>query len=451
MIKRIFAAVVCLMFALCLPGFAQMASQGYDTQALERYSSFAEDGSTGEWSVSDPLFEAAVDSVRAGEAKNSMKDGFVLFQMRLSGNSQTGTLRPEMEIDYVANKPIGVRAVSILAGGMRYDFRAQGVSASVGGYPAEQIVLPMADISAAQAIASAEEMTVLLHGARGVYETQISLHDEAKTAKDRLESTSLRCDSLLGELDGLNIEAYSLWDLSAAEWQAALGFEPECIAAEADAMNMIVPGDKGGNVEALQEMLAAAGFYAGAAEKEYDSKTAEAVARAQAYYGLLVTGSADETLIAALTSGTAPAAKEEAEAGREMTAVGEIELCIDRWWQAGRVNASAAGEAPASLVCSDGSNVFAVCEGRIRNMSGAEIGLGWELTGEMIVNGTARFACTLRAEADNGASFASSLLPLAESRLIVLAEVPAGALDMAETAVVVITDGTNTMEYSLIG
>jgi len=447
--RRILALCLCLM--LTVPGFAQPASQGYELEGLERYSSFSLNEETGEWTVTDPLFDALADAVAAGEVKNSMKDGVVLFQMRLSGNAQTGTIRPEMEIDYIASKPIGVQAVSILAGGVRYDLRAQGVSSAVGGYPAEQIVLPMADIDMAKAIAAAEEMTIVLHGVRDLCRVELSAAADAKNTKDELQQASLRCDGLLSALEELQIADYGLWDLSLQEWEAQLGFVPFCSAAEAEELEMLGWGDKGEAVEQLQRLLADAGFYAGAKEKEYDKKTAAAVARAQEYYGLLVTGSADGVLISCLRGESVPAAAQEDAPSPAMDALGDAGICIARWWQAQAVNASEAPAGSAGLVCADRDNVFVVAEGRIANNGSAELGLGWEVTAELVLNGSVRYACTLRAESDGGAAFTGSLLPLAQSRLIVVAELPDGALDAAETAEIVFSDGANTVAYSLKG
>lgn len=447
--KRILAVLMCLMLAMCAPGIAQMASQGYDTEGLLRYSSFSLDGESGEWSVSDPLFEAILDAIQAGEVKNNMKDGLAVYQMRLSGNAQTGTLRPEMELLYVASSPIGVRAVSILADGVRYDMRASGRATSVGAYPVEQVVLPMEDLQAAQAIAGAKNVSIMLHGTRGVYATKIAQGSD-KNAKERLEAASLRCCSLLGELEGLNISSYALWDLSEAEWKLELGFAPQCSAVETNSFGMIVYGDKGSNVESLQELLAGAGFYAGAKETTFGEKTAAAVARAQAYFGLLETGSADDVLVNCLKNGSAPEAEEAKDAALAMEALEDVQIGLRRWWQAGRVNASASKNALSGLVCSDSGNVFVVCEGAIINGS-HELGLGWLMTGELIVNGDTAYSCTLRVESDGGENFAPSLLPMAKSRFVALAEVPAGALDGAQSAVLVLTKGAETAEFSLIG
>lgn len=447
--RRIFAAIVCLLLFVSLPGFAQLASQGYDVEGLRRYSSFTMDEESGEWSVSDPLFEAVLDAVQAGEAKNYMKEGLAVFQMRLSGNAQTGTLRPEIELLHISDNPIGVRAVSILAGKARYDLRAAGQVTSIGAYQAERVVLPMQNLNAARAIASAKNVSLLLHGADGVYETVIASNDD-KNAKTGLEGASLRCDSLLGELETMHIDSYRLWDLSAAEWEAELGFEPACIATRTNTMGMLVFGDRGDAVEALQDLLAGAGFYAGAREREYGAKTSAAVARAQVYFGLLETGSADDALINCLQSGLVPAAAEAEPPEEEVLTLADVQVSLHRWWQAGRVLASRAKDLASGLICSDSGNIFVVCEGEIRNGS-SELGLGWQMSGELIVNGNISYSCVLRAESDDGEGFASALLPMAESRLLVLAEVPGAALAGAETAELVLHNGTETIEYKLIG
>ncbi|MDO4740475.1 MAG: peptidoglycan-binding domain-containing protein, partial [Eubacteriales bacterium] len=301
--KRIFTLLLCLVLALSLPGYAQMAAQGYDTQGLDRFSSFALDESTGEWSVSDPTFEALLDAVAAEEGKNAMKDGFAVFQLRLSGNEQTGTLRPEIEINFFASEPIGVRAVSLLAGGKRFDVNAQAQSISAGGVRGERVVLPMRLADDLELIAGAEEITLVLYGETDVYRTEISATEKARNARERLEKASLGCFDLLETLESFHVDSYDLWDRSWSEWNAALDYDLYYSSYAAESIELITLKDRGEDVEKLQQLLIAAGFYVGEEEYEFKEKTAEAVARAQEYYGMVVTGAADEGLISCLQGG----------------------------------------------------------------------------------------------------------------------------------------------------
>ncbi len=445
--KKWLVLVLCLL--LTVPATADMAAQSYDVEGLEKYVSFAMDDASGEWTVNDPLFDATIDMIAAGEMKASMAKGFIVYQLRLSGNEQTGTLRPEMEINFFANKPIGTKAVSVLANGVRYDMQAAAQVSGMGGAAMEKIVLPMWDLDMIRAIAGAETVEILLHGESGVYETVISAENDG-SRKAQTEANSLRCTSLIAEMENMHMDSYGLWDLSLAEWEKALGFTPVCNVSDNSAMNMIAFGERGDNVQALQEMLASAGFYAGSAENEYAEKTAAAVRRAQSFYGLLVTGSADQALIDCLQGNASVAAEEAAAQEIAMDKLGEIEIGFGRFYQARKV-APSAGDLASGLSCTDSGNVFVVCEGAIFNGSAEELGLGWQLTAQLVVNGNIAYDCTLNVECDGGKSFGGAILPLAESRLLALAEIPEGALDNAASASLVFSSGSETIEYSLIG
>lgn len=448
--KRFFAVLLCLaLLTGLLPALAQMDAAPYSLADVEGYVRVALDRESGEWSWSEPRFDAMLDSIRAGEAKSGIKDGFVIWQLRMSGNNCTATLRPEMELYYVANGSLGVQAVSVLVGSTRYDIAVQGVNGSIGSCHAEKIIVPLESFAMAEEIAAAQEIGIVLHGAQDVYATSVSASDSEKTVRARMERASLACDAMFETGLYALVENYGLWEASCTEWETSLGCEPQWSAVECEELAFVCMGEKGDDVEALQALLSEAGFYFGEEEKEFGEKTRAAVLRAQEYYGLLGTGSADAALIACL-NGEAPLEQASEPPETAADTLAGLEIGMESCWLARRVNPSANAGGSAVVNCSDADNCFAVFAGQICNATAEEISLGWQLTAELCVNGTARYACTLRAECDNGQNFTGTLLPLAETRLIVLAEAPAQALQGAQSLALSFQYGSETLEYDLL-
>ena len=89
--------------------------------------------------------------------------------------------------------------------------------------------------------------------------------------------------------------------------------------------------------------------------------------------------------------------------------------------------------------------------GEMGNLSAKEIGLGWEVKAQLIVDGKFVYDCSLYVESDGGAAFAGTLLPGAWKEMIAAAEVPEGVMDAAQSAQFVFTSGENSFAYDIIG
>ena len=453
--RRIFALILCFALAVSLPAFAAA-----DAQGLENYSSFVLDEQSGEWSVSDPLFESMLASVAAGDAKGDMADGFIVMQARMSGNMLTDTLRPEIEMYFAARRPIGVEAVTVHIGGERIDFAAKGEITQIGSYTAERIILPLVGVDASE-IFGAEQIEICLHGAGGVYRTKMDAN--------AYESGSMKCFSLASDpvFSGL---ASAPQSVVLAEWERILGFAPANVRISGselsafgaqeytaavpayEGLDLIAMEDRGDGYEALVAMLSQRGFYFGSAEKEFGPRTRDAVLRAQAHYGLAETGSADAALISCLESGIGISPVYAEEENAAVIALGdEIGIECGEWWTAKKVVAPADQQGASAQTVADGDNEFVVLSGSIANGTAGEIGLGWEVSAELIVDGKYVYECTLRVLSDGDTVFSGTMLPGAEKDMIVLAETPEGVLDGAQSAKIVFTSGDNSAECSLIG
>lgn len=458
--KTILAALLCMALLACMPGMAQ----SFDTDALKFA---ATDEITGEWSASGPLFGSMLDSIAAGDAKNAAGDGFVVFQTTLSGNEQTASVRPMIELYFVAKKPVGIAAVTIEltdeAGALtRLDFNAQGVPCKIGSAAAERVLLPLIGIDPEE-ITGASSVGVVLHGERGLYQTAIERGAQSASAGEKYEIASLEC-GLPADYEGCLIPTDAAVQ---AEWQRVLGYAPvvmRTVGSEAllsdgkictlpvpyAGLSMIGMGERGDAVEEVQALLVQRGFSFGETEKEFGSRTREAVLRAQKYYGLFETGSADKALVACLESGEGAAVAEKAAEKTVSLSLGDV-LTVENasWWIAEKVYAGGDAAGAAPLSCTDADARFAVFSGTVTNLSGAELSLGWDVTAQLVVDGKFTYECMLRAE--SGAGFAGALLPGAVKTLVVAAEAPENVLEAAKTAVIVFTSGESTAEYALIG
>ena len=458
--KRLLAALVCLALltgAALADGAVPRAAEGYDTAALERYESFALDAVSGLWSVDDPLFSALEDAVAQNEARNLLNDGVLLWQLRLAGNAKTGTLAPALEFALVAREPFGVRAVSVIVDGKRYDCAVRAEAAPFGGTSAERFLAPLDEttLSLPEAIAAAGQVTILVHGSARNYVCNAARGADGGV-RERLEGQCLDCLRLGAELSGLRAAEYHLWDLTAAEAGGAPLWSAVDLSAESEYASLLPgpgrtlsAGVRGDATSEAQRLLRANGFFAGADEQPYGPKTAAAVARAQRYFGLAETGSVDEALLACLNGAPARSAAEEEQPALEPLSTARIGL--KRWWCAGSVSATKAAAGVGTLECADAANRFLVAEGLLQNAGAAELGLGWQLTARAILDGEYAYDCAVRVEKGSGDGFLSTLTPLGEGRLLLLAEIPAGALEAAGSIAVEVSLGGEKVSYALLG
>jgi len=162
------------------------------------------------------------------------------------------------------------------------------------------------------------------------------------------------------------------------------------------------------------------------------------VLRAQQYLGRVPTGCADAALLDALAEGR----KAETKAAPAMQPIGEkAELCVERYWFAGGVSASANAESLRTTANAD--NVFLAADGAIRNLDVQELHLFMQMKADVVYNGKYAYEAELAVETSGGTALDSRLLPMAQARLIAYAEIPSAlaADENAQWSIVFELDG----------
>ena len=96
---------------------------------------------------------------------------------------------------------------------------------------------------------------------------------------------------------------------------------------------------------------------------------------------------------------------------------------IGAFWFAQGVSASANPDTLRSVVNAD--NLFLVADGCINSLSAQEMHLFVEMKASVVYNGQYAYQAELVCEGSEGTALDTRLLPLAQSRLLVYAEIPA--------------------------
>ena len=432
-----------------------LAAQNTSPRRLECYTGYSQDGET--WQTHGVLADAALYYMnqRAGDLAYQ---GACLFYLELTGSESLGLIVPRLEMYYVNNTPSEATAVSLAFGGTRYDLDVAREETTVGGRRAVKLTAYLNEegLDMLRALQSADEVTVRLHGSQ-VYTTTLS-RAESTQVKKRLENASLSAsEDMLSELNALHMDSYGLWELSENAYRQQFGdFFPmtslslagETEGFKLDELGQLTRGDSGESVRALQNLLIEKGFMLGAPDNAYGEGTAVAVRRAQAYYGLRTTGSCDETLIALLRgeSLAVPLADEGQLAVAE-GAEGSCSVSLGSYYLAEAVSASAQPLTAARTV-TNADNTLVIAEGQIVNRSAGEVNLYWQMTGTLTIDGYAYKAEAL-CESNEGESLDSALLPLADGRLLVVAEIPKSACLRTGEWTLSLQMGEQTWEYAL--
>lgn len=440
--KRIFRIMICaaLCLGMCAAASADAVPRSaltYDTSYLEMYAGYTENG--GEWRCTDGRMAALLDAVAAGEITNSLAKGQCFFSLTLAGSSRAGTLRPEMTLYMFKKTALDVRAVTFIVNGRAYDIQANVTRGNIGGAPCEVCRLPLTEelLPLAEALSSAKSARVIVMGAEGVYELS-----PAKGGST-LEDASLDCFGLYNELAAMGGEVYSLWDVSGAEWKAE-GLETVSRVSDDKKDALVKPGDKGDSLTEAQELLAKAGFYAGKKELTAGDKTFAAVCRAQKYYGLPVSGTADSALLSRLKN---EPYEEEAEIGIDASVISAegFDIELTGWYAAkeARTDAGVTGIAAA-----DSDNDLIICKGAYANRGTAQLSLNWDISAFITVDG-AEYSASLRAVTNGGAGYSTIVLPYAAGDVLITAEAPASAIANAESITLTVTRGETQIETAL--
>lgn len=428
------------------------AAAPVEIAGFERYPSCIVNEETGRWSVRANPADALLDRFWTYAEVNSAS--VCAFALEIEGDADTGVWSPVLHFYYSGSRKLNATAVSVLADGVRYDFAASSAEIAHENAAAELVSAPLTKdaLSAVQAMIAAENVSVRIIGER-TYTAE--LDRDATGTRTRIEAASLNgLEAGLALLEEAGLSEYDLWDLSAADWENIHGFAPAFETAQvvnevggesvADDFGMVEYGDQTRAARAAQQVLIDAGFMSGSTSGTYGENSVSAARRAQKWLGRIETGCMDAQLERALAEGVCA---EKADAV-EWQNLGMAQLQLNRWWFADGVSAVDAPESVQSAANAD--NTLAIVDGMIRNVSSDDLKLFTQASAKVVYNGTAAYEATVLCECDGGTRLDMTMLPMAQARLVVFAEVP-GWLAQDESAAwsLQITIGGETMEYEL--
>lgn len=456
--KNVVKMLVCLLLAVmtlspaCAEGIV-CAAQMLEMDDLSYYPGYVCDEETGRWSVHAYQADALLDRFWNYGIQNSNRT--VVFHLAAEGDARTGVWTPVLHFYSIDGETINARAVSLMVGEERYDLAASSSVVSRGRYTAECITVPLnaESLQLVKTMQQAEEVTVRLIG-QEMYTVTISR--TAGVERRMLEGASL--DGLnagMALLEEIGADGYQLWDLSAESWEQAYGYRPTitrasvtdtlCDMTLTDEMGMIVPEDYSDAADAAQQALIDHGFLSGSVYWKYDSKAVDAALRAQKYLNRVPTGCFDAALLDALAAGR----QETEEDAVEMCKLGETaQIGLKRYWFADGVSAAQGGESLRSVANAD--NVFLAADGVIRNLSAEELHLFMQVEASVVYNGQYAFEAELVCECSDGTELDTLLLPLAQARLIVYAEIPAALAEDAQAEwTITFAENGESLEFDL--
>lgn len=426
-VKTFLCILLCLMTLTCAYG-TECAGKLVEHESLLRYPSYSCDDETGKWSVNAYQADALMGRFWDYGMRSSQR--MVAFHLAAEGNVHTGVWTPVLRIYHIDGGMINARAVSILVDGQRFDLAASSESVTHNRHTAECITVPLnaQSMQVAAAMEKAETVTLRLIGEE-LY--TVTVNRDAHSERYAVEGASLGVmASGMELLKELGVDTYQLWDLSASAWEEEYGYQPAvtqgsvgnvlCEKPLTDKMGMVIPNASGEAAVAAQEKLIEYGFLNGTAYWKMNAEAENAVLRAQKVLGRVPTGCADAALLDALGEECA----EEFMAAPVMQTIGEAaELCLERYWFAGGVSASANAETLRTTANAD--NVLLVADGFLRNLSVQELHLFMQLEANVVYNGKYAYEAELAVETSGGTELDTRLLPMAQARLLAYAEIPA--------------------------
>ena len=133
----------------------------------------------------------------------------------------------------------------------------------------------------------------------------------------------------------------------------------------------------------------------------------------------------------------------------ELAKLGSVaQIALDRYWYADGVSAAGAPESVRTVL--NGDNIFLAADGVIRNVSVRDLSLFTEMEAQVVYNDSYSFEATLACECNEGTELDMSMLPMAQARLVVYAEIPAYlAADESASWKIVLTADGSSLEYEL--
>lgn len=435
------------------------AAQRVDVKALERYSNFESIQVEGRWQARTYQAEGLLDRFWTYGRANGT--AMCIFNLEIEGQGQTGIWTPVLRFYYVNGRAIHASAVSILIDGVRYDLAAASEEVTDDGYRTEVISAPLnvQSVQVLEALLNGESVAIRLMGDR-VYTT--ALDRDTTNSRRRIEAASLSGlgygVDLMARLGG---DDYNLWDLSDGLWQVAHGFEPafQKITVEntlgdtpvSDDFGMVIYASQTRASRVAQEYLIEWGMMSGTANATFGESALAATRRAQRYLGRIETGGMDGDLVRAMDEALSGSEGRESRENleRDVKTLGQTAMiALDRYWFAESVSAEKGLKSLYSA--SNGDNVLLIADGWIQNISDSEMRLFTQLDAQIVYNDQYRFEAHILCQRDEGAALDVSLLPLAQSRMIVYGEVPGWLADQADGVWrMEIANGGESLEYEL--
>lgn len=444
-----------------------------DTDALEAQETFTHDETSGAWSLTPNRAQAALDALGNGYGRAS-GDGTLFMYVSLEGNTLDNTVTPMLNVCMIGDSEVNADAVSLLIDGTRYDFETVCEQSAIGKYRAEIMRSPLnADgIAMLDLMTQQKEFSVLLHGSERVKSYTIKVRSDDDYDSARLEMQAASSDCVREGLDiysalgaGANAQrAISDWedagDVKCAYASVDISEQPRVSLTLDKKFDVLKLGDSTKSVRELQELLRDAGYMYVNPSNSYGDQTRAAVKRAQRALGYVATGSADAALINALETGAVSAVQPVSSAQLE-SASGDTaadpgvtyeiadaaRIRLDSYRFAQRAIPSD-GDETAAISASNSDNVLILFEGAIESLALAEKDVSWDYSATLSLDGKYDYECTLAVEQNEGKSFGTTLLPLANGKFIAYAEAPAAVMARGGEWTLTLELGDTTLTYS---
>jgi hypothetical protein len=220
-----------------------------------------------------------------------------------------------------------------------------------------------------------------------------------------------------------------------------------------DTFNMLSPGATGKYVTALQNRLIELHFIEGRADGKYGETTTAAIRAIQRFMGKVETGSVDRALCDALFIDGILPAENAANAADALPFdnLGAAELRVGRYWFAPAVIATKSDGTRAMRGAANLDNILMIFDGAIRNTGVQALELSWQMSAAITYEGIYTFSCSLTCERDEGSGFGESLISLAESRLVIYAEIPRALAASTGKWTLRISVGEDSLTWDVVG
>lgn len=456
---RIMKKLIALFIAcaLCMSGALAEALTYADTdvdlKAFERYMDYAPDAK-GDFIVKCAK-ASALEALFSAKLQAYSANGFLCFFVEVHGNQHTRLTYPVLKILYSGREPLNARAVSFAFDGKRYDFAVSTVARHAGRFRVEESLayLDEAGMEFISALKAAARADICLAG-----ETQYIQAAEAKAnyANQRLELAGESFSALKLPDGAPDYADYAFASLTERAYESKTGVEArmevcdlsaQCPVALDRIFSLVGAGANGMAIRDTQRLLKSAGFLAGAETTVLSDDMLASVMRAQAYYGLIVTGYADARLINLLSGAEVFEPMGEEREKAPLTYTADIAaFTLDRWWIADAVETTVPGGGRARA---DKDHALVLADGEILGLGAEAVSLSWEAGATITYDGKWPFPAQLYCEMSGGESLGASLGVLDRARLVIVAEVPAYLAEEGGAFTLSVRIGAKTFDIEL--